>query len=139
MSKIQKKANSKTSFPESQNIRNVFDLNKIQLLQHRFSEATGASSAILDNEGNLMSFSGSNKRFFSQIVNQPDQMSGFINFLSEGSALRPMIITVDPCGLIEAGGRIMVGEVCMGNWWIGLIRTKEPDRNEADMYAGTLG
>jgi hypothetical protein len=139
MSKIPKKANSKTSFAESQNIRNVFDLNKIQLLQDRFSLATGASTAIVDNEGNLISFSGSNKRFFSQIVNQPDQMSGFINFLSEESVLLPMIRTVDPCGLIEAGGRIMVGEVCMGNWWIGLIRTNEPDRNEADVYAGKLG
>jgi PAS domain S-box-containing protein len=50
-----------------------------------------------------------------------------------------MIRNVDPCGLIEAGGRILVGEVCMGNWWIGLIRTKEPDRNEADVYAGKSG
>jgi PAS domain S-box-containing protein len=139
MSKIPKKANSKTSFPESQNMLNVFDLNKIQLLQDRFSEATGASAAIVDNEGNLISFSGSSKRLFNQIVNQPDQKSGFINLLSDESALHPMIRNIDPCGLIEAGGRIMVGEVCMGNWWIGLIRTKEPDRNEADVYAGKSG
>ncbi|KAF0203630.1 MAG: PAS/PAC sensor hybrid histidine [Bacteroidetes bacterium] len=139
MGKIPEKVGSKSNIPELQKFRNVLDLNKIQHLQDKFSVANGLSVAIVDIEGNLISFSGNNKRFFNEIVNQPDQMSGLITLISDELASQPMIRNEHPLGLVEAVGRIMVGDVYSGNWWIGLIRTAETDRNEADQFAAKSG
>ncbi len=120
----------------------LFDLDKIQVMQDSFAKATGVASIITDIKGNPIT-QPSNFCTVCKIIRKTEK--GRANCRNSDARIgeyNPDGPIVQPClsgGLWDAGASISVGGRHIANWLVGQVRNEDTDVQKLFDYAKDIG
>ncbi len=121
----------------------IFDLEHIQLLQDRFSDATGVASIITYPDGLPITRPSNFCRLCKDIIRKTEK--GLSNCYLSDAALGsrnssgPVVLPCLSGELWDAGVDITVGGKHIANWLIGQVRNEELDDERIVRYAEEIG
>jgi len=121
----------------------LFDIEKIQVLQDEFSQSLGVASIITLPDGTPITNPSNFTHLCSKIIRKTE--IGLKNCYKSDSTIGkhcvdgPTVSNCKSCGLIDAGAGITVGNVHIANWLIGQIRVDESSEEDIKKYAVKIG
>lgn len=132
----------KTNEHDNLVFQELFDLEKIQIIQDSFAKATGVASIITDVDGNPLT-QPSNFCVLCNIIRKTEK--GFRNCKHSDAAIgryNPEGPIIQPClsgGLWDAGASINVGGEHIASWLIGQVRNENTSEQKILNYIKAIG
>ncbi len=121
----------------------MFDLEKIQLLQDQFAKSAGVASLITTASGEPITRPSNFCELCAEVIRKTEKGLAYCR-KSDASLgrLHPEGPVIQPClssGIWDAGASICVGGRHVANWLVGQVRTGPPDEERARAYAREIG